>query len=1622
MEMADKYKPDSDLKAGAWCLDSSLSALLHKLQFTPLDIDEIKNDCNSLKNYISSSVSYPDMKKIRDLIRYWENSPVTLREYLFSLIEALTFKLDDPSLFISELLFSDSKETCWLAAKLYDLNGNPAANKTINKILGADAARTLSNYLAYTRASHEDLLYLITESGGTTPILESIHQCQEICGENILSAVIAKLGWRAVNYGLTVKHYIGISINGSLPFYLYESEAVLFESSLKAERVDDILIFTARGGPPSGKIIQGDNNKQVLKFREYNLAHAMLLEEILSMVPLSPGRIKKIILQMDKIVDDFITLFDLYTEECKALPDVYGTIKEKIKRELDEDSAVYQLSAEVVRLVQMFEDPKSIGEVHTLHGLKRYLHQRGLQLGFKLVNQSRSPNQSINLVLTSGNKILTVVKDINYAEFESRPEPELSVTRLPYPVKVVADSFTRQMLYGHENFPQVNIFCYGNEVHYFVWFRNHPVFIRIDYSPPLQGGMIDLQYFGVSNYETADHPNIYLDAIRHFFMQLEYDIQMEGTHLHARYDKERALDLSQLCEKVEYLFCLVPYLMDLDWVIGSLNLDSEAKKKVTKTWAELFTRWGVLPISKLLTQDKLNILQDFQSNVEGVQEVKWQGGGDYRDRYMGRITQDFGDSILESVKKLGLKTPGFYANEAIPPGQFTLEKKFLNYIREAVSAGEIIETDSGFEKVSETLFHRVHESRIFAEIISEDSDEFNFSVALAKWLTALKQILQFQDTGTLESFTVQAAVLPLTGSIAKIFVLRDSAGIICMAFYVYGNLLYEKRNNPEGSWKTNLRLSPVEFMTLLRLNNYTVMWTEPSNDLIKEETLRIRDELHSQGRRVHPPHIQGEKIVNGLSASPGRAAGRVLLGEEGREPEEFDGHIFVSSSISPDENTIIYHSSGIIATGGGILSHAGLIATQFNKPAIIISGKWRRNQDSSLTLSYKTSEYRTVYRTVNNFMITENHDIYEKVHQMNDGDLVVLDADEGKLEILGQEKNTIALFEELIALGKTNDQISQVSDVKELLVLRGKKLHIRHQIEKIIQRISNPLLAKYAIQEILIGKFLEGSKSTPDERAYLIKLILKNDFIGINSKDYLLQTAENIEDKFTTIYNAAEKNIPLAKYPFEVIMPRLEVIRIYETIKNVISSVRTSLSSKRFIETRDLNEINTLCITHLQKLQRTLWEKIRYHADSGGAKEILRHLFRQLSRVNLLLNTPETEQPEINELRSRFENNDRKICDKMTEYYILKPQVGALELVPLIGWKAANLAEFEELGGRGLVPSWFAISDKAFQAVLDTPLKQNILFQGENISEGIIMREAIDKILRRDDICNRDKSFQIRNLWDRITVPEDVESKILKAYQEIEKEFISLAATQQKEREFYVAIRSSSSEEDAEIAARAGEFETYLFISGEVSVIEYLKKTWAGLWTERAIHNRKALGYEKIKTNGGVIVQRIVWSRVSGVLQTVNVAKGDLQEMVINAGLGLGEGIVSGTVAADQIIVSKAGNLEKGSFQFNYITADKTEQVVFNKKAGFGTVLSPTLYHQRFRPSLEYVELCELVAVAARLEAAYGYPLDIEFGIEGTKLWILQVRPVATFLPAFTETLTRYPLIKKENEFQEILK
>jgi pyruvate,water dikinase len=143
-------------------------------------------------------------------------------------------------------------------------------------------------------------------------------------------------------------------------------------------------------------------------------------------------------------------------------------------------------------------------------------------------------------------------------------------------------------------------------------------------------------------------------------------------------------------------------------------------------------------------------------------------------------------------------------------------------------------------------------------------------------------------------------------------------------------------------------------------------------------------------------------------------------------------------------------------------------------------------------------------------------------------------------------------------------------------------------------------------------------------------------------------------------------------------------------------------------------------------------------------------------------------------------------------------------------------------------------------------------------------------------------------------------------------------------------------------------------------------------------------------------------------VQTINAAESRPGEIVINVGLGLGEGIVSGRVAADHVVVAKDSGVE--TLRFRYLTADKRRRVILDERFGRGTVIVETLAHQRLRPALEYPELCAIVEMAVRLEQAYAQPIDLEFAFEDAELHVLQVRPVPGASNVWAATAVAFPL------------
>ncbi|AUA08968.1 phosphoenolpyruvate synthase [Streptomyces sp. SID8382] len=207
-----------------------------------------------------------------------------------------------------------------------------------------------------------------------------------------------------------------------------------------------------------------------------------------------------------------------------------------------------------------------------------------------------------------------------------------------------------------------------------------------------------------------------------------------------------------------------------------------------------------------------------------------------------------------------------------------------------------------------------------------------------------------------------------------------------------------------------------------------------------------------------------------------------------------------------------------------------------------------------------------------------------------------------------------------------------------------------------------------------------------------------------------------------------------------------------------------------------------------------------------------------------------------------------------------------------------------------------------------------------------------------------------------------------------------------------VAVRSSGVEEDGSELSFAGQFATFLNVSGLPEVMAHVKKCWASAFSERSLHYRLRHGLPPRGEGLAVVVQDMVDAEVSGVIFTANPVTGDRRQHVVSSVYGLGEGLVSGAVDADTVVLDAAtGAVEETAL------GEKRERYHLDP-AGSGYLVGEVERADREKLSLSPKDIARLHEAGVRIAAVFDTPQDIEWALADDALWILQARPI-TALP-----------------------
>lgn len=173
-----------------------------------------------------------------------------------------------------------------------------------------------------------------------------------------------------------------------------------------------------------------------------------------------------------------------------------------------------------------------------------------------------------------------------------------------------------------------------------------------------------------------------------------------------------------------------------------------------------------------------------------------------------------------------------------------------------------------------------------------------------------------------------------------------------------------------------------------------------------------------------------------------------------------------------------------------------------------------------------------------------------------------------------------------------------------------------------------------------------------------------------------------------------------------------------------------------------------------------------------------------------------------------------------------------------------------------------------------------------------------------------------------------------------------------------VIVRSSAEKEDSKFFSCAGQYDSFLNISGYNDFVTAVEMVYRSSISKNAATYLDIYDMKKKDNMMAILVQEMIDIDCSGVMYTRNPIDREDDEILIEASFEAGDKIASGEINSETIFYSRIkGNNED----------------VINLK------------------NKQFTRLCLL---ADKLENEFGCPLDIEWGFKGEYIYIFQVRPM----------------------------
>lgn len=1162
---------------------------------------------------------------------------------------------------------------------------------------------------------------------------------------------------------------------------------------------------------------------------------------------------------------------------------------------------------------------------------------------------------------------------------------------LPFSVRVIVDAVTRNAnIISDASRLKLIIYASEFETHLDIRIGGHSASVHYSLAPPERGGRFALQYAEGGNEEGNLQR---LEVMTRSFRKAGLKVTLNGQFLEAVYDKDcGATTLDAIREKTALGLQILSSMPDLDYALAGFNsaysepdqvelfgyFDKPAMEQLLEAWAQHCYENGFFFL------DLLRPVKKGEGQFYHKAELYWNGRGPYTDPYrqkMQKCAAILDAALRESLARVDMPLPEEVGLGSQPLGQ-ALFDRFIDLENGSLRHSFLLINEHGYVGANPVIHElKQHPVTLFIDYLkSEDMlAVLSRSAHLAEQVSTLGS---WEDLGKLGGLWVSRLRISIIKDVLSFFVLRSPETY--RALLAFATIGEDPLPVPfidrvaELIRPSNVITDATRIALILNLFGYRV-------EVAGEGSALDWDAVRRHLEHPNPPDLEiGIVSIPGVITSAGIVTGRFRANAPQRPLEDFRDGILVDNYLSPADDSKIQTARGALITSGGELSHAAIRTREFQKPSLILKDVRYHNGALTYVPHYNRCLMNCYPLPLRSLTV---HACYCLSGNRNpvtarDGDLMRLDADRGQLVILGNRQDMQHAWQMVLTLEK------------------------HPQMESLWREMTSQLetLPDGEAFLFLLSEWILVQEIPPERLQILLRAARANPKHGREVDDYLRQLVMDMLRRTDSFLQKQKVKIIRSGSLMELFYHLGAAVSQCERLEELGSllgeKAPKSLSGRDRIE-----GLNSLVWGKIEQYRPVLLDELAEALDRAGQTEIpgpqqmgaWKRLLRRCLDAGL---DWEPHFVELAERMKRFEKHKNAMMQDLKEGGVgeisyLIPKAGLdSDFRPLVGGKAAHSGEIL-LALRAVseqevcVPQGFATTTALWQRFKSDPRDPERLL-GEALSRTLRPYllshwEHFKSLLQNRHIaalCEQRTWLRLHELLTSETLPApQVLQEELGAFceriektEEIRNDAVLMAFARVFGR---FAVRSSGVREDSLEESFAGQKLTVLNVLGPGRLCE-------------AIGEVLASGAE------AVLVEEMIPAEVSGVAFSVHSGTGNFGQILVNSAYGLGEGVVSGRVDPDTLVIDK----KTGRLLSQPIIGRKLTRIVpasYDLSTEGNVREEPVSVELQHQLSLRDRQQNLLSSVVKALEDHFDYPLDVEWAVDPLgRLFVLQSRPITT--------------------------